>query len=155
MTLTETELIDRLSRAIARQEGFFDKKKLPTVAQRCHNPGNLTHWKDWDGHPYPTANGYVMFPDEATGWRALRVQCRINALKRRLTFREFCAGKPGVFPGFCPDDDDPDNLLRKNDPLMYAQRVLVLVTSTEADNYDIDTPIVSLVVDGGVNERAA
>lgn len=144
MTLTETELIDRFARAVARQEGFFDKRKIPTVGQRCNNPGNLTHWRDPQGNPFPQANGYVMFPDEKTGWRALKAQCRINIMKRRLTFLEFFAGRPGVYSGFCPRDDNRDRSLRKNDPVAYARKVLVSVAGPDSD-YEITSPIITLL----------
>lgn len=122
--MQQQELIDRYAKAIARQEGYYNKKAMPTVAQRCNNPGNLTHWKDPNGEPYPELNGYVHFPDEETGFRALRSQCKINILKRGLTFYEFFAGKRGVYGGFCPRDDNKDPMLKKNDPLVYAQHVL-------------------------------
>lgn len=153
MNLTETELIDRFSKAIARQEGFYDKRKLLTVAQRCNNPGNLTHWKDRAGKPYPMSNGYVHFPTVEDGWRALRAQCKINVLKRRLTFREFFAGRPGVYAGYCPKDDGRDKMLRKNDPVVYARNVLGMVAGLDAQHFTVDTAIVTML--GAVDGKAA
>jgi hypothetical protein len=155
MVLTETELIDRFSKAIARTEGFYDKKKIPTVAQRCNNPGNLTHWMDRAGRPMPTANGYVQFPSVEDGWRALRAQCKINIIKRKLTFFEFFAGKPGTYGGFCPKDDDRDKLMRKNDPLVYARNVLTMVTGLEASQFDVSTPITKLLLGDSNGQRHA
>lgn len=154
--MNDKELIEAVARAIARKEGFFVKGKngIPTIAQRCNNPGNLTHWKDPNGKPYPMANGYVRFPDEETGWRALRAQVRINALKRGLTWREFFAGKPGLYAGFCPKDDGRDPLLRKNNPLEYAHQVLQWVAGPDAS--DINQPIRALLsVSEGPVARAA
>ncbi|WP_321471174.1 hypothetical protein [uncultured Paludibaculum sp.] len=142
--MTELELIDTLSRAIAQEEDYFKRGKMPSVSQRCNNPGNLTHWKDRAGVPYPLNNGFVQFPDEATGWRALRAQCRINVLKRKLSFLEFFAGKPGVYAGFCPRDDGR-SMTRKNDPVRYARNVLTRVAGQAADAVGINTPIVALL----------
>lgn len=138
--MTETQLVDRFTRAWAKKEGFFDSKRVPTVAQRLNNPCNLPHWKDRDGNPYPEVCGAVQFPDVETGWRAARAQTKINALKRRLTFLEFFAGKPGVYRGACPRDD-----ARKMDPVAYARTV----ASAVAPGTAINVVIVSLVVPDG------
>lgn len=148
--MTQKDCIERVAQAIARQEGFFLKKPILTVAQRCHNPGNLTHWKDRNGNPFPTNNGYVQFPDEETGWRALKAQCSINIVKRRLSFLEFCCGKPGIYAGFCPKDNNIDRMVKKNDPVQYARNIFGWVLSSDADKYPdgIKTPIHTLIVEG-------
>jgi hypothetical protein len=147
---TQKDLIERVAQAIAHKEGFYLKKKLPTVAQRCNNPGNLTHWKDRNGNPFPTANGYVQFPDEETGWRALRAQCSINIVKRRLSFLEFFSGKPGIYAGFCPKDTTRDPLARKNDPVQYARTIFSVVLGGDAERFPdgIKTPIHTLIAEG-------
>ena len=134
-----SQLIDRLSKAIGRKEDFFSTKPVPTISQRLNNPGCLPHWKDPSGTPYPEVNGFVEFPEcqnsgcshpdhpAEQGWRALRAQCKINVLKRDLTFLQFFAGKPGLYKGFCPKDDNSGFSLRKNDPAAYAREVLVAV----------------------------
>ena len=138
--MTEQVLIDRFSSAIARKEGFYKNGRVPSVAQRMNNPLNLTHWKDPNGKPYPEICGYVQFPDAEAGWRAGRAQCRINVVKRRLTWRAFFAGKQGVYKGFCPARGDA-----KQDPIQYAREIMSLM-HVEAD---LDTPIIDMVVKDG------
>ena len=70
--MTRQELLDRLARAIAENEGFFvteaqakaRKIRYPTRAEINANPGNLRAWRDAKGQPYPTSGGYVDF----VGW---------------------------------------------------------------------------------------
>jgi len=138
--VTEQDLIERVARAIAHQEDFFKVSKLPTVSQRCNNPGNLTHWKDAAGQPYPDANGYVQFPDVHAGWRALKAQCKINVLKRRLTWAEFFRGRPGAYRGFLQRG--------ASDPLLYAGRVMTQVLGGVNEAVTIHTPIAALLDDG-------
>jgi hypothetical protein len=97
-------LIDSISQAIANMEGFY---KAGSIAQRQNNPGNLRSWGS-----YPVENGYVKFPDPATGWGALNRQVSLN-IDRGLTLNEFFGGKPGVYPGYSPATDS-------NDPRGYA-----------------------------------
>jgi hypothetical protein len=96
--MTRSELVDRLSRAIAAREGFYvteaqakaQKLKYPTLAQRNANPGNIREWRNSRNQPYPQSSGYVdfvawasnTFPGAtaeelsqkalAEGWRVLR-----------------------------------------------------------------------------------
>lgn len=137
--MKESALIERFANAIARKEGFYRTGRIPSVPQRLNNPLCLTHWKAPDGTPYPELCGYVQFPDAEAGWRAGRAQCRINILKRRLTWRGFFAGKPGVYKGFCPARDS------KQDPNQYAREVMDFM-HVEAE---LDTPIIDLVVPDG------
>lgn len=139
--MTEQELIERFSNAVARKEGFFSNGRIPSVAQRLNNPLNLVHWKTPAGDPYPEICGYVQFPNPEAGWRAGRAQCKINIVKRRLTWRGFFAGKQGVYKGFCPARGDA-----KQDPIQYAREVMGFM-HVEAD---LDTPIIDLVVKDGV-----
>jgi hypothetical protein len=153
MRLTETELINRFARAIARHEGFFDRKKIQTVAQRTNNPGCLLHWKDTAGNPLPTVNGFVQFATEDDGWRALRAQCRINIKKRQLTFLEFFAGRPGMYRGFSPATERGLAAdMRKSDPVQYARDVLAAVAGPEAGQFTVSTRISDLM-GAGVEER--
>jgi hypothetical protein len=67
--MTRQELLDKLARAIAENEGFFvteaqakaRKIRFPTRAQINANPGNLRAWRGTKGRPYPTSGGYVDF----------------------------------------------------------------------------------------------
>jgi hypothetical protein len=67
--MTRSELIDRLSRAIAKREGFYataaqaktQKLQLPTRAQRNANPGNVRKWRDSRNRTYPRSGGCVDF----------------------------------------------------------------------------------------------
>src|SRR5215469_6429241 len=103
--VTERHLIQAFAEAIAHEEGWYIQRRMPTVAQRLNNPCCLPHWKDELGMPYEEVNGFVEFPNADKGWRAARAQCRINIFKRRLTFREFFAGRHGLYKGFWPADD--------------------------------------------------
>ena len=57
-------LIDALSEAVARFEGFYTAK---SVSRLNRNPGNL---RKWEG--FPSVKGYARFPDYKTGWEKLR-----------------------------------------------------------------------------------
>lgn len=100
-------LVEDLAQAIARYEGFYDPQN---IAARNHNPGNLRSWGN-----YPVVNGYVQFPDDATGWAALRRQVSLN-VGRGLNLYEFFGGKPGVYSGYSPAAD-------RNNPTKYADTV--------------------------------
>lgn len=147
--ITEQILVETYSTALAREEGWFDKnKRLLSVAQRLNNPCLLQHWRDKAGTAYPEINGYVEFPNEDLGWRAGRAQCRINILKRKLTFYQFFAGKPGVYHGFLQYSDGQRLQLqeRKSDPARYASRVMENVCAhLGIESATIDTPIFTLI----------
>lgn len=100
-------LIESIGDAIATMEGFY---KSGSISQRLNNPGNLRSWGS-----YPIVDGYVQFPDAATGWQALYDQINKN-IGRGLNLVEFFSGKPGVYGGYSPAAD-------KNDPRGYAQYV--------------------------------
>jgi hypothetical protein len=76
MTLT-----DQLAQAIARFEGFYNPGSR---AQRNNNPGNIRIW----GSLPRDAAGYAIFPDEASGWAALRRQIDLDT-GRGLTLTQF------------------------------------------------------------------
>src|SRR6266481_1214960 len=95
MSLTES-----IAQAIATMEGFFNSG---TIAQRQNNPGNLRSWGN-----YPVVGGYVQFPDADTGWNALYTQVDKN-IGRGLTLQEFFGGKTGVYGGYSPTSDNPNN----------------------------------------------
>ena len=134
--MTETQLIDLFSRTVARKEGWEKTGKVASIAQRLNNPLNLVHWKDAKGKPYPEICGFVHFPDPESGWRAGRAQCRINIVKRRLSWREFFGGKPGVYKGFCPSRGDA-----KQNPTQYAREVMAMMHVDAG----LDAPIIDLV----------
>ena len=119
-TVPLTDLIEAIAQGIATEEDFYKKtKNVPAISQRLNNPGCLDHWKNPKGRPYDVVNGFANFPDEETGWKALRAQCLIN-LKRNLTWREFFAGKRRVYVGFRAHGGGKH-------PNQYAESVLTFV----------------------------
>lgn len=137
--MTRQELLDKLSRAIAENEGFFvteaqakaRKIRFPTRAQINANPGNLRAWRA-KGRPYPMHGGYVDFVGWAShqfpgvsreemsrraldeGWRILRV------LAAQYIDGRYTGGKPPtleeMFRTYAPASDG-------NDPAGYARFV--------------------------------
>lgn len=138
--MTRQELLDKLVRAIAENEGFFvteaqakaRKIRFPTRAQINANPGNLRAWRDAKGRPYPTSGGYVDFVAWASehfpgasreemsrraleeGWRILRV------LAGQYIDGRYTGGKPPtveeMFRTYAPASDG-------NDPTAYSRFV--------------------------------
>ena len=109
--MTRTDLIQRISQAIARREGYY----VPgSRAARNNNPGNLRRWGN-----VAVDDGFAHFPSVDAGWEALRAQIAKN-VRRGLTLLEFFAGKPGVYYGYAPSTDG-------NDPEDYAAFVAKLV----------------------------
>jgi hypothetical protein len=110
-------LTDQLAQAIARFEGFFTPG---SVAARNNNPGNL---RAGTGQIGTDANGYAIFPDQATGFAALSAQINLN-ISRGLSLNTFFAGQrdaegntiPGGYPGYAPSAD-------ANNPAQYASTV--------------------------------
>lgn len=100
MSLTES-----IAQAIASMEGFF---KPGSIAQRNNNPGNLRAWG-----LNPVESGYAKFPTMEAGWAALHRQVQLN-IGRGFTLYEFFGGKPGVYGGYAPNADPP------NDARSYA-----------------------------------
>jgi hypothetical protein len=156
--MTRTELIDKLSRAIAEQEGLFLSEpqanargiRYPTLAQRNANPGNIRQWRDARGRLYPTSKGYVDFVAWASerfpgasreemsqraleeGWRVLRV------LIGQYLDGRYTQGKPPtaeeMFRVYAPsaDGNHPANYARFVARKIGArpdQRLLDLVTA--------------------------
>ncbi len=138
MLIDQNAFIQTFAEAVAAKEGFYDRKKIQTIPQRLNNPCCLPHWKNEQGRPFEEINGYVNFPTVERGWAAARAQCRINILKRKLTFREFFCGKPGVYDGFAKKGE-------KNDPMGYSRFVLnTLSRKLGIEDATIDTPIHTL-----------
>jgi hypothetical protein len=101
-------LVQDLAQAIARYEtANFNPA---TLGMRNNNPGNLRSWG-----AYPVVNGYVQFPDYATGLAALEQQTQKN-IDRGLNLYEFFGGKAGVYGGYAPAAD-------QNQPKTYAETV--------------------------------
>lgn len=94
-------LVELLADAITKFEGGGPAD----LNMRNNNPGNLRTWGS-----YPVVNGYVKFPDMATGRAALEKQIQLN-IRRGLSLSEFFAGKPGVYGGYAPaaDANNPNN----------------------------------------------
>jgi glutathione S-transferase len=138
--MTRQELLDKLARAIAENEGFFVTEaqararniRFPTRAQINANPGNLRAWRDAKGRPYPTSGGYVDFVAWASerspgaareemsrrameeGWRILRV------LAGQYIDGRYTGGKaPTIEEMFCTYAPASDG----NDPVGYARSV--------------------------------
>jgi hypothetical protein len=137
--MTRQELLDKLARAIAENEGFLvteaqakaHKIRYPTRAQINANPGNLRAWRA-KGRPYPMNGGYVDFVGWAShqfpgvsreemsrraldeGWRILRV------LAGQYMDGHYTGGKPPtveeMFRTYAPASDG-------NDPAGYARFV--------------------------------
>lgn len=98
--MTRDEMVARIAEAIAVNEGFY---KAGSIAKHHRNPGNIRQWG-----ALPIERGFVVFPSEDAGWEALETQVRKN-IKRGLTLVEFFGGKPGVYPGYAPDEDGNDS----------------------------------------------
>jgi hypothetical protein len=132
--ITQEILVNCFAEAIATKEGFYLKKKIPSISTRLNNPGNLEHWKNKKGQSYPICNGYVNFPTEEEGFTALRKQIKIN-IGRDLTWKQFFAGKRKAYsvknasgqtilvdyPGFTPRGRG------ENDPVRYALEVVQFI----------------------------
>lgn len=101
-------LIEDLANAIFRVES--GNGNPASLAVRNNNPGNLRSWGS-----YPVVDGYVKFPDMATGMAALEQQVQKN-ISRGLNLYEFFGGKSGVYSGYAPAAD-------ANQPRLYAQTV--------------------------------
>jgi hypothetical protein len=142
--VTETDLISAVAESIARREEFYRQPRsgVPTLSRRLRNPGMIESWKDSNGVPLAAGMGVVEFSTESDGWRALRAQCRINIVKRRLTFLEFFGGRRGLYRGFRPRP--------AYDPTTYAAGVArcvsrLLQIDVESLLDPIDDPIIKLV----------
>lgn len=119
------ELIDLLADRIATFEGFY---KAESLAFKNNNPGNIRRWG-----LNPIVKGYVKFSTKVAGWAALKRQIHLN-IQRKLTFKEFFAGKPGVYAGYAPSGDN-------NHPENYAKYV------AKPFKVSIDTEISTLITD--------
>lgn len=113
--MTKTDLIKDFAEAIARYEGFY---RTRSKAARNNNPGNLRSWGNT-----PVVKNMAVFPTEALGWRALKLQIHKN-IGRGLTTFTFFAGQRdekgevirGGYPGYAPAKDG-------NDPVAYSNFV--------------------------------
>jgi hypothetical protein len=143
--VTIAQLVEIFAQGVAEQESWYKStRRLPSVSRRLNNPGCLTHWMDSRGNPYPVNNGYVEFPTEEEGWKALRSQVRINIVKRGLTFREFFAGRrtrEGRYEGFRPSHRGGSPLTDAGALAKYVSSKLGLGTATP-----IDTRVSTLAV---------
>lgn len=101
--MTQQTLVKAVADIIAKVAGFHDQVRRgrpEPVARRLNNPGLLTRWRirtqGRDDGEFPTEFGFVRFPDLSTGESALRTQCHVNIVRRRLSTREFFRGKPAM-----------------------------------------------------------
>lgn len=122
--MTRKELAEQIAEVIADVEGYRVKTSL---AYRNANPGNIRHWRDATGRPYPISRGFVSFVmwaamqeplgtmedtrsrAEAEGWRVLRT------LVEHYLRGQYTGGKvPSLremFHVYAPaaDSNDPDH----------------------------------------------
>lgn len=82
--MTRALLINKIAKAIARQEGFMAMKGL---GWECNNPGNLRDvklatgkWWLWPQHQH-TSGGFPMFPTLSEGFAALEKDLGIKINK--------------------------------------------------------------------------
>lgn len=144
VTVTRDQLLESFAVFIATTEGFFVPNSLPA---RHHNPGDLVSWGSW-----PVENGYVVFDNDESGWKALKKQSSKNIFDRKLTFLEFFAGqrdeagalKLGGYPGFCPAPTG-SKLTKGNDPHRYASDAVLWVNHKLGAAAGLGTVISSLV----------
>jgi hypothetical protein len=102
-----------LPEAIGRQEGFG----IPgSAATRNHNPGNIIagHFALTHG-AVGVADGYAVFPDDATGKDALRALLTGPAYKGKTV--EVAINR------FCPPPVTDQPLTEGNDPDVYVRNV--------------------------------
>lgn len=85
--------------AIAQFEGYW---KAGSKARRNNNPGNL---RGYDPGVPKDSSGFDIYPTVDAGVRALWGQIWRN-IYRGLTLREFFHGKPGIYPGYAPIQDN-------------------------------------------------
>lgn len=83
--MTEEQLVRAVADVIAKRSGWFQstRKGLPEpLSRRLNNPGLLTSWRKYDrrgnSEEYPVSHGYVEFPTEDEGWKALLKHTRIR-----------------------------------------------------------------------------
>jgi hypothetical protein len=75
----DKQKVDQFATAVARAEGFGVPHAIPT---RYHNPGNIRSTRT--GHRYAgqvglNRCGYVIFKNDAYGWKALKDQLELMA----------------------------------------------------------------------------
>lgn len=113
--MLRNDVIALIVERIAQFEGYRVTAKqakqsravFPTLAQKNNNPGNLRSWGT-----RPIVGGYAQFPTPEEGFKALRTQVD-KVIKKGVTFHEFFAGKPNVYPGYAPAADH-------NQPVPYS-----------------------------------
>lgn len=108
MTQTPTpRLLEQFCEAIKKHEGWYPGSR----SYRQQNPGNLR----WSKYMIGQDGGFAMFPDYATGWKALVFQVEIAAQGKSkvyrpdMTFYDF-------FAVYAPASDN-------NAPRQYAEQV--------------------------------
>ena len=116
-TPVANDFVDRFSRAIATEEGFYRAGSKPQI---LNNPGDIRPWQDCT---LPVKYGLIQFPTMDAGWKQLKAQIYKN-IERNLTCFEFFAGQrdekgeviPGGYYGYAPAKDG-------NDPKGYSEFV--------------------------------
>ena len=163
--VTIQSLVTTFAEAIAIEEKLYKDCKITPISQRLANPGAMLSWRTARGF-YPTQNGYVKFPECSranctnpdhpyeVGFDALRSQCRMNIVTRKLSFLEFFQGKRSngktQYMGYLQSSG-------RLDPRQYATNVMkFVVRKVDAPREtNIYTPIISLAEPAVQSERAA
>lgn len=103
-----------LQEAIARQEGFYVAGSLSSLN---HNPGNIIIGNFAIAHgAVGSARGYAIFPDDASGWKALTDLLSGPAYKGKSV--EVAINR------YCPPPNG-DDLTINNDPDAYVRNICV------------------------------
>jgi hypothetical protein len=117
-----------LQQAIARQEGFGQRRTLATLN---HNPGNIVYGTFAIMHGSTTSiHGYALFPDDTSGWVAL------SALLHGTAYKDLTVEQ--AINKYCPPPDGSP-LTKGNQPDEYVKNVCSWLGVTP------DTPIIGLL----------
>ena len=121
-----------LLQAIAKQEGFYQPG---TLAQRNHNPGNIISGTFANSHgAIGSGAGYATFPDDETGWAALRALLSGPAYKGlsvEVAINRYCP--PPVTDQPLTEGNNPDVYVR-NECAWCSSPAKVCIPQTVIDS---------------------
>lgn len=154
MSMTRADLIDVISRSIAKHEGYgltqaealARNMRWPTRAQRNKNPGNLRGtWNPKGKHDGPDPKtSYMIFDTDVAGWMALQKLCS-NYLDgkyhKRLTDPSLRTDKPSLWQWFrvyAPAED-------ANNPASYAAGVAADLRAAGVQGVGLHRPVVEYI----------